>query len=86
MALAEINLKFGESNVELSIQGYNTFCNNFQPHKRGVCIFVNSSLRAYKNDALCSVVYSESTWCCIPLSGNDCLLLGVIYHSLTVTH
>jgi len=23
----------------------------------------------------------ESVWCRIPLSGNDCLILGVIYHS-----
>jgi len=64
-----------------SIQGYNTFCNYSLPHKRGVCIFVNSNIPAYKDDDLCSSVYSESIWCRIPLSGNDCLLLGVIYHS-----
>jgi len=81
VALTEINPKFGEPNVQLSIQGYNIFCNDSLPHKRGVCIFVNSNMPANKDDALCSSVYSESIWCRIPLSGNDCLLLGVIYHS-----
>jgi len=81
VALTEINPKFGEPNLQLSIQGYNIFCNASLPHKRGVCIFVNSNIPAFKDDVLCSSVYSESIWCRIPLSGNDCLLLGVIYHS-----
>jgi len=39
-------------------------------HKRRVCIFVKSSLHAYKDNALSSVEHSESVWCRIPLSGN----------------
>jgi len=60
---------------------YNTICNSSQPPRHGVCVFVKSSFHAYKDNVLCFVEYSESVWCRVPLSGNDCLILGVIYHS-----
>ena len=44
----------------------------------GVCIFVNS---IYKDDVLSSSSFSESVWCRILLTGNNYLLLGVIYRS-----
>ena len=46
-----------------------------------VFLLAKSSFHAYKDNVLCSVEYSESVWCRVPLSGNDCLILGVIYHS-----
>ena len=48
---------------------------------RRVCIFVNSDLSIYKDDVLSSSSFSESVWCRILLTGNDYLLLGVIYRS-----
>ena len=60
---------------------YNTICNSSRPPRHGVCVFVKSSFHAYKDNVLCFVEYSESVWCRVPLSGNDCLILGVIYHS-----
>ena len=81
VALTGTNPKFGKPCVEHNIHGYNTICNSSQPLIHGVCVFVKSSLHAYKDNVLCSVEYSESVWCQVPLSGNDCLILGVIYHS-----
>jgi len=76
VALTEINPKFGEPNVEPNIHKYNIII-----VLNHICIFVKSSLHAYKDNVLRSMQYSESVWCRIPLSGSDCLILGVIYHS-----
>jgi len=85
MALTEINLVNPMYN--LASKGTTSFVMiPYLTNEEFVAIFlnsrlVNSNIPAYKDDALCSSVYSESIWCRISLSGNDCLLLGVIYHS-----
>ena len=81
MAITELYPKSGHSNFNLSIPGYKTIQNNPKIHQRGVCILVNSNIPAYKDDILSSTLFSESVWCRIPLTGNDCLLVGVIYRS-----
>ena len=79
--ITEVFCKSGDPIIELNIQGYTTICNNPISHHCGVCIFVNSNLFVYRDDGLCSSPFSESIWCRIPLTGKDCLLLGVIYRS-----
>ena len=68
VALTDINPKFGKPKAYKGIIPFTI------THKRGVCIFVDSNLHTYKDDVLSSVTYSESIWCRIPLSGNNCLL------------
>ena len=84
VAITEVNCKFGGSNAHYNIEGYKTIqhtINTTTAHQRGVCIFIKSELYAYLDDNLSSGSSSESIWCRVPLTNNDCLLFGVVYRS-----
>ena len=66
---------------DLYLYGFTTICSTPGPCHSGVCIFVNSDLCVNKDDVMSSSLFSESVWCHFPLTGSDCLLLGVTYHS-----
>jgi hypothetical protein len=70
------------SESELYIDNYDMFlgktCKNT---KRGVALYVKSSLNAQPVDNLSDDIYRESVWCELNLKNSDKLLIGCIYRS-----
>ena len=65
---------------ELNLVNYD-LCSNISCAKRGVVIYVASSLKMNPIDFSQVAVFEESAWVEIKLKGNDKLLIGCVYRS-----
>jgi len=69
-------------NAELHLQGYDLFRNDrVCGVGGGVMLYARSDHSAIPCSTLNDVGFDNSTWCILPLSNNDKLLIGVVYLS-----
>ncbi len=65
---------------ELHLDGFDLFC-NYSVYKRGVLIYVKSSLFPTPSPVTDMCSFEEHCWCEISLRGSDRLLIGCVYRS-----